>query len=110
MAFRVFMSSGTGWRMISWKNGSLRWILLSHRLGSSGLCSFHQNSVRSATSDDAAGRAALVLVDQRDRAMKSRRIWLRSRVRTPPRPPLWVWISSFRMNSESDFPSTSSRD
>ena len=42
----MFMSSGTGWLMISLKNFSLNSILLSHSVRSSGL--FHQNSVRSA--------------------------------------------------------------
>ena len=45
------MSSGTGWLMISLKSFSPSSILLSHRLDSSGLCSFHQNSCLSATNE-----------------------------------------------------------
>ena len=51
MAFRVFMSSGTGWRMISLKNFSLSSILLSHPSRSLILRSFHQNPVRLATGE-----------------------------------------------------------
>ena len=40
---------------------------------------------------------------------KSRFIWLRSRVRSPGFPPLSLPIPNVRMNSESDFPRTSSR-
>ena len=45
------MSSGTGWRMISWKNFSPSSIVLSHSSRSPGLRSFHQNPVRLATGE-----------------------------------------------------------
>ena len=38
----MFISIGTGWRMISLKNFSLSSILLSHNEGSLGLRAFHQ--------------------------------------------------------------------
>ena len=50
-AVRVFMSIGTGWRMISLKNFSPSSILLSHSTGWSSLRSFHQNAVLSAISE-----------------------------------------------------------
>ena len=45
MAFSMFMSSGTGWRMISSKNFSPSSILLSHSPGPPGVRSLHQNPV-----------------------------------------------------------------
>ena len=47
----MFISSGTGCWMISLKNASPRWILLSHSIRSPGLRSFHQNSCLSATGE-----------------------------------------------------------
>ena len=62
----MFRSSGTGWRMISWKNFSPSSIRLSHSPCTRGLRSFHQNSVRLATGEFNACFAVLVLVDQPD--------------------------------------------
>ena len=44
----MVISIGTGWLMISLKNGSLSRILLSHSTRSSGRLGFHQNSPLSA--------------------------------------------------------------
>ena len=51
MAFRIFRSNGTGWRMISSKNFSPSSILLPHSSRSPSVRSFHQNPVRLATGE-----------------------------------------------------------
>ena len=67
----MFMLSGTGWLMISWKNFSPNSILLSHSVCSSGrLRSFHQNSPRSAMWEADELLAVLVFVDQLDTGAK----------------------------------------
>ena len=66
----MFMSSGTGWLMISLKKSSLSSILLSQSEGWSGLRSFHQNSVRRAITAFTVAFAVLILVEQLDMSVE----------------------------------------
>ena len=56
------------------------------------------------------GRDLLIFVGRWICALKSRFIWLHSRVRSPRLPPPIGTMSSRRMNPESEEPRTSSRD
>ena len=66
----MFMSSGTGWLTISWKNFSPSSILLSHSARPWGCFGFHQNSVRLASGALTLAETCSIFVGQLDMSVE----------------------------------------